>query len=68
MTNDNSILKSFETRDKLFIEQLGKNDAQLTQKYRTYRNKVNKIIVKAKDMDLFNSFSPIIDNPKKSLV
>ena len=61
----NGILKSIETRDKLFIEQLGKNDAQLTQKYRTYRNKVNKIIVKAKDMDLFNSFSPIIDNPKK---
>ena len=61
----NGILKSINTRDKLFREQLGKNDPELTKAYRKYRNKVNRVIEKAVDMDLYNSFENIVDNPKK---
>ena len=42
-----------------------KNDAQLTCACRKYRNKVTRIIEKAKDLDMFNSFEHIVDNPKK---
>ena len=59
------ILKSIDHRDKLFREQLGKNDAQLSSDYRKYRNKVTRIIEKAKDMDFLKSFQSIVDNPKK---
>ena len=59
------ILKSINHRDKLFREQLVKNDAQLTSAYRKYRNKVTRIIENAKGRDMFNSFETIINNPKK---
>ena len=59
------ILKSMEHRDRLFREQLGKNDANLSRIYRRKRNQVTRIIEKAKDLDFFNSFQNIIDNPKK---
>ena len=59
------ILKSMNTRDKMFREQLGKNDEGLSKAYRKYRNKLNRTIEKAEDMDLFNSFENIADNPKK---
>ena len=59
------ILKSMNTRDRLFREQLGKNDEDLSKAYRKYRNKLNRTIEKAEDMDLFNSFENIVDNPKK---
>ena len=61
----NGILKSIDTRDKLFKEQLNINDAELSKKYRIYRNKVTRIIKQAQDMDMYNSFSAIMDNPKK---
>ena len=59
------ILKSIDHRDKLFREQLGKNDANLSSEYRKYRNRVTRIIEKAKDMDMYKSFEFIVDNPKK---
>ena len=60
------ILTSINTRDKLFRDQLGKNDKELSKAYRKYRNKVNRIIEKAEDMDLLlKSFQNIVDNPKK---
>ena len=59
------ILKSMEHRDRLFRDQLGKNDANLSRIYRKKRNHVTRIIEKAKDLDFFNSFENIIDNPKK---
>ena len=59
------ILKSMNRRDKLFSEQLGKNDEQLRSEYRKYRNKVTRIIEKAKDMDMLKSFESIVNNPKK---
>ena len=59
------IFKSMNTRDRLFREQLGKNDEDLSKAYRKYRNKLNRTIEKAEDMDLFNSFENIVDNPKK---
>ena len=59
------ILKSMEERDRLFREQLGKNDENLSQIYRKKRNQVTRIIEKAKDLDFFSSFENIIDSPKK---
>ena len=59
------ILTSINKRDKLFREQLGKNDEELSKAYRKYRNKVNRIIERANDMDLLKSFENIVDNPKK---
>ena len=60
-----AILKSMNTRDRMFREQLGKNDQELTKIYRKYRNKLNRTIEKAVDLDLYNSFENIVDNPKK---
>ena len=60
-----AILKSMNTRDRMFREQLGKNDKELTKTYRIYRNKLNRTIEKAVDLDLYNSFENIVDNPKK---
>ena len=59
------ILASINHRDKLFKEQLGKNDQALSAEYRKYRNKVTRIIEKAKDMDMYRSFENIVNNPKK---
>ena len=59
------ILASMNHRDKLFKEQLGKNDQALSAEYRKYRNKVTRIIEKAKDMDMYRSFENIVNNPKK---
>ena len=59
------ILKSMERRDKLFREQLGKNDTQLSNTYEKYRNKVNRICNAAKDLELFDSFKDIVNDPKK---
>ena len=59
------ILTSINKRDKLFREQLGKNDEELSKAYRKYRNKVNRFIERANDMDLLKSFENIVDNPKK---
>ena len=44
---------------------MGKNDEELSKAYRKYRNKVNRIIERANDMDLLKSFENIVDNPKK---
>ncbi len=59
------ILQSMKHRDKLFSEQLGKNDEQLSKKYRKFRNKVNRICLAAMDLECYNSFKDIVDNPKK---
>ena len=59
------ILKSIDHRDKLFREQLGKNDPELSREYRQYRNKVTRVIENAKDLDMYKSFEFIVDNPKK---
>ena len=59
------ILQSMKHRDQLFREQLGKNDENLTRVFRQKRNKVTRIIEKAKDLDMLYSFEKIIDNPKK---
>ena len=59
------ILQSMKHRDKLFREQLGKSDANLIRTYRQKRNKVTRIIERAKDLDMLYSFENIIDNPKK---
>ena len=36
----NGIRKSMDRRDKLFLEQLGKNDAKLSKEFRLVQNKV----------------------------
>ena len=60
------IWKSMQHRDKLFKNQLGKNDETLSKLYRHKRNQVTHIIEKAKNMDLLNSFNNVTDNPKKT--
>ena len=59
------LLQSMKHRDKLFREQLGKSDTNLILTYRRKRNQVNRLIEKAKDLELLYSFENIIDNPKK---
>jgi len=59
------ILKSMDRREKMFIEQLGKNDAKLTEEYRRFRNKVSRTCQAARDLDDYNSFIHIINDPKK---
>ena len=61
----NGVLKSIKHRDQLFRDQLGKSIENLSEAYRRYRDKVLKLVEKAQDMDMFNSFKFIIDNPKK---
>ena len=60
------IWKAMQHRDKLFKDQLGKNDETLSKMYRKKRNQVTHIIEKAKNLDLLNSFNNVIDNPKKT--
>ena len=59
------ILKSIKHRDKLFKDQLGKNNAQLCKEFLKYRNKVTRICHAARDLHNFNSFNSIVNNPKK---
>ena len=59
------ILQSMKHRDKLFRDQLGKSDVNLILTYRRKRNHINRLIEKAKDLELLYSFENIIDNPKK---
>ena len=61
------ILKSIEARDILYHQQLGTNDVNLIRAYRRKRNQVRRIVEKAKNLDLLNSFKNIVNNPKKSV-
>ena len=60
------IWKSMQHRNKLFKDQLGKNNETLSKIYRQKTNQVTHTIEKAKHLDLLNSFNNVIDNPKKT--
>ena len=60
------ILESMRDRDILFSKQLGKNDEQKTRKYQQKRNQVVRICEKARVHYLKNSFTHVVDNPKKT--
>ena len=49
----------------MFVQHLEKNDPNFTKHYKSYRNKVKRMIESAQDLYLFNRFQSIGNDPKK---
>ena len=61
------ILESIKQRDTLFDKQnADRDDDEISQKYRRYRNKVNRIVDKARELYEYNLFDKVSDDSKKT--